>query len=150
MSAEFDDDIQRAASDRHKARGFVAGESVHEFTIGFSKEELQQSLFESTYSNPIAIRVELEDCDIHLEVVVTIAKQVYTEYTNLVTDGPLGCFEEPEWYLEGWVRKSGFDPYSEVIRVRAYLLRELISGYIQRIATSPHQSGLIATVRRPV
>lgn len=146
MSSEFDEDIRQAASDRHKARGFVAGESVHEFRIGFTKEELHQSLFESTYSNPSFIRVELEPYT-NLDVIVTMAKQVYTEYTHHVSDSPLGCFDEPEWYLEGWVRKSGFDPYSEVVRVRAYLLREMITGYIQRITTSPHQAGLIETAR---
>lgn len=147
MSSEFDGDARQATSDSYKAHGFEPGEAVHEFAISFTKEELERSLFGSTYSNPSVIQVNLDDYDVHLAVVVTMAKQVYTEHTQLLTDAPLGCFERPEWYLEGWLLKSGFDPYPEVVRVRAYLQVSSDGGwdlgYIQRIPTSPGQAGLI-------
>lgn len=149
MSSDSTDSIQEAVSERFKSLGFEAGEALHEFDPKFTMEDLQKSLFGSTYSRPHTLPVDLEDCDVHLQVVVTMAKQIYTENTYLRTDSPLGCFDKPEWYIEGWLVKSGFDPYGEVVRVRALI--EVSSdgswdvSHIQRIPSTPNPGGRIVT-----
>ncbi|MGH8542061.1 MAG: hypothetical protein ACREX3_00090 [Gammaproteobacteria bacterium] len=131
-----------------KLMGFEAGETVHYAEDQrFTLDDVQRSLF-SRYSAPHPLVIRIDDCIGVMRIVVTSATSVYEAYTERTDDGPLGCLEYPSWKLEGWLMKSGFDPYSEVIRVRMYLKSQMtdqeFSGvYIQRIPTNPDPKGLI-------
>ena len=130
----------------YKAMGFEAGESIHQFTPRFSKQELRAALFDSTYNGPIALAIET-DGSVHLKVIVALVKTVYIPNVVALNDSPLGCWQLPDFYLEGWLLKSGFDPYNEVVQVRAILRTQdsddgsFDVGYIQRVPASPNPDG---------
>lgn len=119
-------------------RGLEQGAHIHEFMPEFTLDDLKSALFASTYSAPQPLPVNLDDAAATLRVVVVSVTQIYIARTVEVTDGPLGCYEHPSWRIEGWLMKSGFDPYDEVVRVRIVIdtkeaLDEWDQAYIQRV-----------------
>jgi hypothetical protein len=144
-----DEESARRVSERLKRLGFEAGESVHEFIPDFSIDTLKESLFESTYSHPKALNIRPNDeAAAVLPVVLTAVRQIYLPYLNRRDDHPLGCYEYPEWQADGWLLKSGFDPYGEVVTVRLYIQTtddgSLATGYIQRVPATPDPDGLVS------
>jgi hypothetical protein len=50
---------------------------------------------------------------------------VYVGVMPMKTDTtPAGCYPYPNYRFEGWLLKSGFDPYEGIIRVRGLLMSE--------------------------
>lgn len=132
-----------------KRRGFEPGESVHRFRPEFELGDLQESLFGSTYSLPRHLEMNIGGGVGMLRVVVDCVKQFYLPHAHCVDDKPLGCYDYPEWYIEGWLLKSGFDPYGEVVRVRMFV--QTVAGafdtaLIQRIPANPDPDGLVLVV----
>ncbi len=143
-----DQEVLRRKSDELKLFGFESGEPVYYIEeVEFTLEDVKQSLF-STYSEPYTLPLSLGRNTGLLQVVVTSVTSSYVGLTNQTTDSTLGCWEHPDWKLEGWLVKSGFDPYKEVVRVRIYLTSEpdgtgIDALRIQRIPSSPDPEELV-------
>src|SRR3990167_5876387 len=98
-------------------------------------EELKRSLFESTYSHPITVTIKTVEDNLEFQIVVTSirSKFVQTGYIG----SSLTCHETPDWDFRGWIPKSGFDPFGEVIWVKLDLFNEGTEAFIERIPP-PH------------
>lgn len=135
-----------------KEQGFESGEPIYTFSPDFTVEDIKASLFDSRYTNPKPLVVGLAE-DVHLQVVASLVKPVYGALVTLPGSKPLGCYEAPDWYVEGWLLKSGFDPYPEIVRVRMYLTVPSDGGdlgdvaHIQRIPDSPASDGEMYVIR---
>ena len=105
-------EILTAISDGLRSDGFEGGEPVHEYACYFTAEDVQASLFRSTASNPIPIRLRDDRSDPDLPIVLTRAHQHYTHGDD-----------DPDWYFEGWVLPPRYDPDDdqELVRVRMYV-----------------------------
>jgi hypothetical protein len=143
------DAVEEEAQKMHgylKGRGFEAGESVIRFVPEFDVAQLRDAHYGSTYNEPKPLRIELAK-DLVLQVVVEMSRAVYGSVTSeFQTQNPFGCYRFPDWYVEGWLLKSGFDPYDEVVHVRLYLgagMPGFQEGYIQRIPEEPDVEGRI-------
>ncbi len=101
--------------------GFETSEPVHETHSCFTIEEALASLTTSTYSKPVTVELAEEDRSVVLPVVVTRAEAIYSRFGE-PGDSPAGAWEHPGWCFEGWVMKSGFDTFSDFVRVRFYML----------------------------
>ncbi|ARP71752.1 hypothetical protein LK07_20575 [Streptomyces pluripotens] len=127
--------------------GFEAGETIFIFTPGFSLEDLKNAQFGNTYADPLPIRIGLS-ASITFDVVVQTTTSVFVGVDHDGGDTPLGCFKHPDWYVEGWLMKSGFDPYEEARRVRLYLRAagdnpNPTEGFIQVVPKNPDPNGTI-------
>ncbi len=101
--------------------GFEPGESIYTGEEpAFGVMEILASLG-STYDDVKTIRLVREDMQIGLNVVVTKAEVRYYPIRYSLSDSPSGSYRHPDWYLEGWIPKSGFDQFSEVVRLRIYV-----------------------------
>ena len=145
---ELRDRIERPdAYDGFKSYGFEAGEPVLYFIPKFTLTDLQEAHYGSTYHEPMPLTIEFAD-DFVLRVVVQMTRAVYRPIDDEIESlNPHGCYKHPEWYGEGWLLKSGFDPYAEVVRVRFRLSTTLDGkfeeGFIQRIPKDPDPDGHI-------
>jgi hypothetical protein len=116
-------------SDRLKECGFDPGIPVYDIDpLDFDRDQIKRALFDSTYRNPITVTFrsdqdEWKDTPIGrgLEMVVELVRAVYVPCEPFVGSGLFGCYDKPEWYLRGFLYKSGSDPYPEVVRMHAYL-----------------------------
>lgn len=133
--------------DNFKAKGFESGETVFEVSSELSLEDVKEALFGSTYADPKTIRIEVHNGKVVFDVVIDTAIQKYHPHQDYIGDSPLGCWKYPGWYIEGWLLKSGFDPYSKTVRVRMYLDADsdgdYTEAYIQRIPKDPDPNGAI-------
>jgi len=115
---------KRAISGDLEARlrryGFESGEPVHEFYLCFTVADALASMTESSYSNPIPVRLTSDEHDVNIPVIVTRADVRYQPFVDRLDETPPGCHERPDWYFEGWVLKSGFDPFDHITRVRVF------------------------------
>jgi hypothetical protein len=147
MSEKEQNASSRNADDFHRNLGFEAGETVYTFTPAFTVDDVKDALFLGTYSNPRPLEIQLEEARPTLRVVVQSVTQVYTPFVIHPGDHPLGSYSEsPNWKIEGWLMKSGFDPYAEVVRIRIVLPEGLpAEAFLQRIPTNPQPDGEIKT-----
>lgn len=151
MSSDNANNRQIERSEELKAEGFEAGELVYEFSTEFSKNDLKDAFFESKYYQPRPLLVDLINARINqpaqLQVVITMVRAVYSDEIYQRPDGTMGYYNDPAWYLEGWLVKAGFEPDGEVVRVRAVIDTDeggaLEGGRIQRIPASPDPDGLV-------
>lgn len=131
-------------SDHYRQLGLEAGETVYNFLPGFNLDEVKAALFGSTYSSPQTLEVKLGEGSPTLRVVVASVTAFYLPHAAHVGDSPVGVHhDEPNYRIEGWLTKSGFDPYNEVVRVRIVLDwdgREF-EGRFQRIPENPDPNG---------
>lgn len=118
-------DVFDAIVDRQRAHllrvGFEPGEPVHEWPIDEPDdlmESIRRSLFESSHSRVVPIHLANADQSVRLPVVIVKAEARYDAYSSVPGATPIGAWEVPGWYLEGWVPKSGFDQFDEITRVR--------------------------------
>src|SRR5579863_2642582 len=74
--------------------------------------QLVKSLTESTYTEPVAVEIEIDDDNtgnVPLKVVVTSLHAVYVGVMPMKTDAtPAGCYPYPNYRFGGWLLKSGF------------------------------------------
>lgn len=116
-------------SERLKGLGFEPGIPVHEIDkVDFDFGHVKDALFGSTYRQPITVtfrsdKEALEETPIGvgLPMVVELVQAIYVPLEPSVGSGHFGCTNVPDWYLRGFLYKSGYDPYSEIIRMHAYL-----------------------------
>jgi hypothetical protein len=120
--------LNQETSDELKAFGFDPGIPVYEVDeIGFSLDDLKRALFESIYRAPVALPINIGERgfaspDVELHMVVESVQAFYPPYTpNLDMKQSLGCSNVPEWYVRGFLYKSGFDAYPETIRMHVYI-----------------------------
>jgi hypothetical protein len=111
-----------------KKFGFDPGVPVYDFTrIAFGVDRLKEALFDSTFEHPITLPFLEADADpaspigVNLAMVVETAQAYYAPHEPCLDGIPIGCWENPEFYLRGFAYKSGFDPYPEVVRMHVYL-----------------------------
>lgn len=99
--------------------GFQSGETVYKIYPSLEVKDLHAAQCGSTYSNPKPLRIEF--CDkVALVVVQTVSSMFITDQSG--NGGtPLGYYQHPNWNVEGWLLKSGFDQNDEIIRVRLHL-----------------------------
>jgi hypothetical protein len=121
---------------------------VHEIVPDFSINDLKEALFSGTYSAPVTLRIHGFDENVSMTVVVQSVTKVFEAYRKPGSSGPLGCYELPAYRFEGWLLKSGFDPYPELVRIRCFVETDesgtnFVTGYIQRIPTSPDANGTV-------
>ncbi|WP_416442583.1 hypothetical protein AB3K78_09165 [Leucobacter sp. HNU] len=113
---------EREEAERRSAEmremGFEPGEPVRSEWYGLTKEQVMESLFSSSYSNPVPVFIECSVTEARRSIVITSAKAFYDNYDkpNQMGATPPGCWEEPHWYLEGWLPASGYDPEGQTIR----------------------------------
>jgi hypothetical protein len=134
-SAQQDDPgaLSLSTSDELKAFGFDPGIPVYEinqvdFNL-FDLDRVKQALFGSTYRNPVTLpfrfghHIPREPApEVSLDMIVEMVQAFYPpNIPSLSMKKPIGCFDDPEWYLRGYVYKSGFDPYPETIRMHVYI-----------------------------
>jgi hypothetical protein len=129
QDAASDTTPARRDSDRLKTLGFEPGIPVYLVEdVAFDLVRVRQALFESTYNSPITV-VFQDSRDVMSEepighglpMVVELMQAVYVPAEAHVGSGVLGCHNTPDWYVRGFLYKSGFDPYPEVIPMHAYL-----------------------------
>lgn len=124
-----DQPVSPEISDRLKAFGFDPGIKVYSVEgVDFDVDLLKQALFDSTYKQPVTIpfrseRISLQGTALAngLGMVVELVQVYYCPREPHVGSGLLGCYNEPEWYVRGFLDKSGIDSNSEVIRMHVYL-----------------------------
>ena len=124
-----DETVDAATSAQLLGLGFDPGIPVYELEpVGFDLEGLEQALFGSTYRHPATVtfssdKLEMQETPLEkgIEVLVESVQLFYIPREEHVGSGLVGCYPEPQWYLCGFVFKSGFDPYPETIRVHARL-----------------------------
>lgn len=152
MPEESGEKLKQDVSRDLKRSGFEAGESVFSFIPCFTLEDVREAQFRNTYDEPKPVRIGLSD-SIVFNVVVQLVKSVFVgvKYSN--TDNPLGCYKYPDWYIEGWLLKSGFDPYDEIVRIRMYVRvnsgGEFENAFIQRIPKNSDPEGVIELIENP-
>ncbi len=121
----MDKDESQSLSDQEKEeshrrrwinRGFDPDVTIHEFFGCFSLDDAKASLFGSTYSRPIPVYLTNEDENTRIPLVITKAEAHY-----VTTPCGVGREEHPDWYFEGWVPPSGFDPAPQLTWVRIFV-----------------------------
>jgi hypothetical protein len=143
------DTIRSDMSERLVALGFDPGIPVHEVEdLDFDLDAVKRALFESTYQNPITLPFRFRSdippylADLELRMVVSAVQAYYEPYAPIVgMSRPLGCWSPPEWYVRGFLYKSGFDPYPEIVQMHVYLRTD---G-----SESTLHSALVQVVRHP-
>jgi len=106
---EFDEHYRQL----QELRGFDSSRPTTEFFDCFSKAEAENSLFNSTRSNPIPVFLtDDRDGEVKIPVVISLARPIYEPRS-------IGPHEEyPDWYFEGWIMPSGFVPGIAIQRIR--------------------------------
>lgn len=106
----------------YRSWGFEPGESIYSsgVTPEFEVTDILASLG-STYDDVKTINLVEPSMQIDLNVVITKAEVRYHPIRYSLSDSPSGSYRHPDWYLEGWIPKSGFDQFSEVVRLRIYV-----------------------------
>ncbi|NKY27734.1 hypothetical protein [Nocardia gamkensis] len=129
-----------------KEFGFDASETVYPFRPEADlPKRLSAALVGSLYDEPVSVRIVVHE-DLAFNVVASSIRVVYEPHRFTTDDYPLGCWRRPNLYVEGWLLKSGFDPYAEIVRVRLYLdyiSEESGDGYIQRLSDNPDPGSTI-------
>jgi len=115
------------ANDAHVRLGFVPEVPLYEISgakVRFGIGRVMRALFESTYRDPIALPLEIEDIiggEGSFSLIVTSVQQVYPAMEHDHQDMPVGCYNDPEWLVRGHLAKSPHDPYPEFIWVIALI-----------------------------
>jgi hypothetical protein len=113
-------------SKKLKLLGFDHSCPVYEISLDFEPSLLQEALFRSTYTKPILLPLEIDERTEHfpfdwgVPMVVESVQAVYLPYAVGIGETPTGCYERPEWFVRGFLYKSGFDPYLQVVRMNLY------------------------------
>jgi hypothetical protein len=121
--------------------------------LDFDLDQIKRALFESTYRKPVILPFYVGSRDprdiggpgVELFMVVELVQAYYAPYAPHTNQKlPIGCFDTPEWYLRGFLYKSGFDVYPEVIRIHAYIATggaaDNINHAIIQIVRSPSEA----------
>ena len=130
----------------YRSFGLKPGTIAYRFQPEFGLRSLKEALFESPYGNPKTLEIPLMDESIH--VVVTMASPQYLRCDNS-DDGSRGIayYDTPNWYFEGWIVGSGYNPGCKLVRVRVSLACDdagcFESGYVQEISENFDPEGLI-------
>jgi hypothetical protein len=132
-STQEDEDpgaLSLSTSDELKAFGFDPGIPVYEIDdFDFDLDRVKQALFGSTYKNPVTLpfrfgrHIPGEPApEVTLDMIVEMVQAFYPpNIPSLSMNKPISCMDAPEWYLRGYVYKSGFDPYPETIQMHVYI-----------------------------
>lgn len=137
---EITPEQRRRFNEDWKLLGIEPGETVFIIKPSFTLDDVKEALFGSTYTSPRTITVVL---GVPLQVVLTGTRQVYNSFEYRSKDKPVGVqYNVPHWVFDGWLLKSGFDPYEEVVRVRLVFQADSDDGtydiYFQRVPTNPN------------
>jgi hypothetical protein len=109
--------------------------------VEFTIDDVKAALFDSTYSDPNYLEFKLDDHGSTMRVAVEAVRAVYTTYNE-----GLGCFQTPDWMVYGWLPKSGYDPYPDIVRVRCFLSMDkddihISEAEVQRVPTGDTSVG---------
>ncbi|MCX5063777.1 MULTISPECIES: hypothetical protein [unclassified Streptomyces] len=135
--SEENDEHQLRRQAEYRSYGLKPGTIAYHFQPEFGLLSLKEALFESPYGNPKTLEIPLTEEPIH--VVVTMASPQYLRCDNS-DDGSRGIayYDRPNWYFEGWIVGSGYNPGGTLVRVRVSLACDdtgrFDTGYVQEIS----------------
>lgn len=92
---------------------------VYEFKPEFTAADLRRFM-DTTYDEPLILPADIDDDAGRVQIVAAQVRAVFTHFQG--PDYPTGCYKYPDWEIIGWLPKSGFDPYPEVIWVRLVVI----------------------------
>lgn len=122
--------------------GFQSGETIHKLYPHMEVAELKEAQYGNTYDEPKPLRFEFGE-----KVVLVVVQTVTAVFVSDDAPGerPFGYYRLPNWNVEGWLLKSGFDADTKITRVRLYLQGflggALDEGFIQAIPENPVPGG---------
>src|SRR5580765_5316642 len=120
--SRIDDEYDLPTERDLRMKGFEPGEPVYvDDAELFYREDLMRSLC-STYDEMTTVAVGTGDGRTLVKVVVGKVEARYQPVQEMIWDKPAGCHKYPDWYFEGWVPRSGFDPFREITRIRGYII----------------------------
>ena len=96
---------------------------------GLDIELVKRALFESTYRDPVFLPLAIEELtgsgpDEFYAMVVHSVRAVFPGHENDHLGRPVGCYNEPDWLVSGYLVKSAHDPYPEYIAALAFLMMD--------------------------
>lgn len=116
--------------------GFDPGHPVYEISaVGFGLDLVKQALFHSVASNPVVLPLvvtdQVTDTELPAEFrrrefpVPMVVEAVRVFYPPDIfypdQEQALGCVEQPEWYVRGYLHKAPLNPDPDRIRLNAYI-----------------------------
>lgn len=119
-------DQQRTVNGRSLVSlGFDPGVAIYDFiTVSFTVDDVTQALFASTYHHPRSLRLRRECADlaspVRSDIWITL-ESARALYVSSEPDEP-GCYEEPDWYLQGTARFISLDSGPSTAPVHVYLM----------------------------
>jgi hypothetical protein len=109
------EELDARSRQRWIERGFNPDLPIHEFFGCFSLKDAQRSLFDTTYSNPVAVTLtDDREGAVQISVVIYLATPSYAPNDET----GIGYEDHPDWYFEGWVMNAGIQPEPVQRRVR--------------------------------
>ena len=92
-------------------------------------ELVKRALFDSTYRDPVFLPLHLEEVsgsgpEDFYPMVVHSVSAVFLPHEPDHLGRPVGCYDEPDWLVRGYLVKSAHDPYPEYIAALAYLVMD--------------------------
>jgi hypothetical protein len=127
---EFDKYLDKELSDRLKILGFEPGWPVMELSgFNFGIDRINEALMSSTYWRPSAVefyyeqRVKDSDEDQKwpLPMIPELIQALYEPFTPRLETLPVGCWDDPEWYIRGRLLRSGFDPHHGIDQMHVFI-----------------------------
>ena len=123
--------LDKEQSDRLKVLGFEPGWPVMELgSFDFGIDRINEALMSSTYWRPTfipfyyeqrAIECRDEDEVWQLYTIPELIQVLYAPFTPRNEAQPVGCWDDPEWYIRGRLLRSGFDPHTRIDQMHVLL-----------------------------
>lgn len=113
-------------SDKLKQLGFDPGLPVYEVSSDFTEQDLQRALFESQFQNPKPLTFVMDQLDMgwDLAFVIESLQLVYLPFVTGLSDKAFGCWDEPEYFLRGYLSMNPVDPDPKRIRINVYIEKD--------------------------
>ncbi len=136
-----DSKMHLGESQRLIALGFDPLAPVYNATHGYSEEAITQAVFYGLRHErkTVDFQVELRGGDCVLPMEIELLQVVFVTEHDDETGQP-DHFEDPAWYLRGYLGGCDLNPNGEVIRMHAYtheLAEGELSAYLQIVQEVP-------------
>ena len=122
--------------------GFDPGVAIYDFiTVSFTVDDVAQALFASTYHHPRSLRLRRECADLASPVCSDIWITLESARALYVSSEPEepGCYEEPDWYLQGTARfiSPASGPSTAPVHVYVMINQRGIHAALVQVITQP-------------
>lgn len=147
--AQTDNELPRDLSDTLKKLGFDPGIPVYEVVdFDFDFETIKKALFHSTPLNPVTLPFHIGESgrsdslvvDVDLQMVVELVQAYYGPGAQELDSELLDWYDEPDWYIRGFLQRGGSDSCPGAIRMHALVAtsqRDKFSYAIVQIVRQP-------------